>query len=36
MQRYDSYKPSGVKWLGEIPMHWEMKKLNYDENGNQE
>ena len=25
MQRYDSYKDSGVKWLGEIPSHWEMK-----------
>ena len=23
MQQYDSYKPSGVKWLGEIPSHWE-------------
>ena len=26
MQRYDSYKNSGVKWLGEIPSHWEMKR----------
>ena len=24
MQRYDTYKDSGVKWLGEIPSHWEM------------
>ena len=24
MERYPSYKPSGVKWLGEIPSHWEM------------
>ena len=23
MQRYDTYKSSGVKWLGEIPSHWE-------------
>jgi len=22
MKRYDSYKDSGVKWLGEIPSHW--------------
>lgn len=22
MQRYDSYKPSGAEWLGEIPAHW--------------
>ena len=27
MQRYDTYKPSGVKWLGEIPRHWEVKHL---------
>lgn len=27
MQRYDSYKDSGVKWLGEIPGHWEVKHL---------
>ena len=24
MQRYDTYKDSGVKWLGEIPSHWEV------------
>ena len=24
MQQYDTYKDSGVKWLGEIPSHWEM------------
>lgn len=22
-------KPSGVEWLGDIPEHWEVKKLNY-------
>lgn len=27
MERYDSYKDSGVKWLGEIPSHWEVKRL---------
>ena len=27
MQRYDSYKDSGVKWLGEIPSHWEVCKV---------
>ena len=26
---YLSYKPSGVEWLGEIPAHWEMKRLKY-------
>ena len=24
MQRYESYKPSGVKWLGEVPAHWDV------------
>ena len=23
-KRYDSYKKSGVEWLGEIPSHWEI------------
>ena len=27
MATYESYKDSGVKWLGEIPSHWEVKKL---------
>ncbi len=44
MQRYDTYKPSGVKWLGEIPSHWEVIKSKYlwkesfsiSENGNEE
>ena len=27
MKRYESYKDSGVKWLGEIPSHWEVKRL---------
>ena len=27
MNRYDSYEDSGVKWLGEIPSHWEVKHL---------
>lgn len=29
MKRYDSYKDSGVKWLGEIPSHWEVRKAKY-------
>lgn len=29
MQRYDTYKSSGVKWLGEIPSHWEMLALKH-------
>lgn len=27
MATYESYKDSGVKWLGQIPSHWEVKKL---------
>ena len=26
-KRYDSYKNSGVEWLGEIPSHWEIVRL---------
>ena len=29
MERYERYKDSGVKWIGEIPEHWEMYKLKY-------
>ena len=29
MKRYDSYKDSGVKWLGEIPSHWDSASLLY-------
>ena len=44
MQRYDTYKDSGVKRLGEIPSHWEVIKSKYlwkesfsiSENGNEE
>jgi len=25
MQRYESYKHSGVKWLGGVPAHWEVR-----------
>jgi type I restriction enzyme, S subunit len=27
--KYDRYKESGVEWLGEVPEHWEMKRLKY-------
>ncbi len=27
MTRYGQYKDSGVQWLGEIPAHWEVKRL---------
>jgi type I restriction enzyme S subunit len=26
-QRYPSYKDSGVEWLGEVPEHWEVRRL---------
>ena len=29
MKRYDSYKDSGVKWIGEIPSHWKEYRLKY-------
>jgi len=29
MKKYDSYKNSGVEWIGEIPEHWESIKLKY-------
>ena len=27
MEKYSSYKDSGVQWLGEIPSHWEVLRL---------
>ena len=29
MERYKEYKDSGVKWLGEIPSHWEVLKSKF-------
>lgn len=29
MQTYDSYKDSGVQWLGEIPSHWKVLALKH-------
>lgn len=29
MERYSEYKNSGVKWLGEIPSHWEVMPIKY-------
>jgi type I restriction enzyme S subunit len=28
MNKYKSYKPSGVEWIGEIPSHWDFIKTN--------
>jgi len=29
MKRYEAYKDSGIEWIGEIPEHWDVKKLKY-------
>ena len=29
IKTYPKYKDSGIKWIGEIPEHWEVKKLKY-------
>jgi type I restriction enzyme, S subunit len=29
MKRYDSYKDSGIEWIGEIPSHWGVKKIKH-------
>lgn len=29
MERYSEYKDSGVKWLGEIPSHWEVMPIKH-------
>jgi type I restriction enzyme S subunit len=31
MRRYDSYKDSGVEWIGEIPEHWTVGKIKYSD-----
>ncbi len=33
--RYDSYKDSGVEWLGEVPKYWEIvrNKVLFEERG---
>jgi type I restriction enzyme S subunit len=31
MKRYNKYKPSGVEWIGEVPEHWDMKKIKYSD-----
>ena len=29
MRRYEKYKDSGIEWIGEIPEHWEIKKIKH-------
>ena len=33
---YPKYKPSGVEWLGEVPEHWDVKRLKYSATINDE
>lgn len=28
MKPYPKYKESSIEWIGQIPEHWEVKKLN--------
>ena len=34
MKRYPKYKESDVEWIGEIPSHWDVKRLKYVANIN--
>ena len=34
MNRYERYKDSGIPWLGEVPEHWEVKRLRFTVNLN--
>ena len=27
LKLYPAYKPSGVEWLGDVPEHWEVRRL---------
>lgn len=29
MKKYDSYKDSGIEWIGEIPSHWKSWKISH-------
>ena len=29
LPKYPAYKPSGVEWLGEIPEHWEIRRIKH-------
>jgi type I restriction enzyme S subunit len=29
MKHYNSYKESGIEWIGDIPSHWDVKKLKF-------
>jgi len=27
LMKYEKYKPSGIDWIGDVPAHWEVKRL---------
>lgn len=29
MKKYDNYKDSGIEWIGNIPKHWDVKKIKH-------
>ncbi len=29
MKKYDSYKDSGIEWIGEVPSHWEERRMRF-------
>jgi len=29
MKRYDNYTDSGIEWIGDIPDHWQLKKIKH-------
>ena len=29
IKKYSAYKDSGIEWIGDIPEHWEVRKLKY-------
>lgn len=34
MKKYPKYKPSNIDWIGDIPEHWDVKRLKYVANAN--
>ena len=30
MKKYQSYKSTGIEWIGDVPEHWENRKFKWD------
>ncbi len=30
IKKYTKYRPSGIDWIGDIPEHWEIKRIRYE------